>query len=94
MIVLKVIILLFSLVLHELAHGYMALFCGDKTAKYSGRLSLNPLKHLDPIGALVPHQRCLPYHHRSHQPSHGIRDIADRIHYSGNEFEFLPKNHH
>ncbi|MCX3067476.1 MAG: site-2 protease family protein [Cetobacterium sp.] len=54
MIVLKVIILLFSLVLHELAHGYMALFCGDKTAKYSGRLSLNPLKHLDPIGALVP----------------------------------------
>lgn len=54
MIVFKVIILLFSLVLHELAHGYMALFCGDKTAKYSGRLSLNPLKHLDPIGALIP----------------------------------------
>jgi len=41
-------------VLHELAHGYMALFCGDKTAKRSGRLSLNPLKHLDPIGALIP----------------------------------------
>lgn len=54
MIVFKVIILLFSLVLHELAHGYMALFCGDKTAKYSGRLSLNPLKHLDLIGALIP----------------------------------------
>ncbi|MGL4641951.1 MAG: site-2 protease family protein [Cetobacterium sp.] len=54
MFVFKVIILLFSLVLHELAHGYMALFCGDKTAKYSGRLSLNPLKHLDPIGALIP----------------------------------------
>lgn len=54
MIVLKVIILLFSLVVHELAHGYTALFCGDKTAKYSGRLSLNPLKHLDPIGTLVP----------------------------------------
>ena len=54
MIIFKVIILLFSLVLHELAHGYMALFCGDKTAKYSGRLSLNPLKHLDPIGALIP----------------------------------------
>ena len=49
MIVLKVIILLFSLLLHELSHGYMAFFCGDKTAKYSGRLSLNPLKHLDPI---------------------------------------------
>lgn len=54
MFVFKVIILLFSLVLHELAHGYMALFCGDKTAKMSGRLSFNPLKHLDPIGALIP----------------------------------------
>ncbi|MEG1583030.1 MAG: site-2 protease family protein [Cetobacterium sp.] len=54
MLVFKIIILLFSLVLHELAHGYMAYFCGDKTAKYYGRLSFNPLKHLDPIGALVP----------------------------------------
>lgn len=54
MIVLKVIILLFCLVIHELAHGYMALFCGDKTAQYSGRLSLNPLKHLDSIGTLIP----------------------------------------
>ena len=54
MIVLKAIILLFCLVIHELAHGYMALFCGDKTAQYSGRLSLNPLKHLDPIGTLIP----------------------------------------
>lgn len=54
MIVLKVIILLFCLVIHELAHGYMALFCGDKTAQYSGRLSLNPLKHLDLIGTLIP----------------------------------------
>ena len=54
MIVLKVIILLFCLVIHELAHGYMALFCGDKTAQYSGRLTLNPLKHLDPIGTLIP----------------------------------------
>ncbi|WP_297404356.1 site-2 protease family protein [uncultured Cetobacterium sp.] len=54
MIVLKIIILLFSLVLHELAHGYMAYFCGDKTAKYSGRLSLNPINHLDPAGTLLP----------------------------------------
>ncbi|MGL5569594.1 MAG: site-2 protease family protein [Cetobacterium sp.] len=54
MFVFKIIILLFSLVLHELAHGYTALLCGDKTAKKSGRLSLNPLKHLDPIGALIP----------------------------------------
>ncbi|WP_297596976.1 site-2 protease family protein [uncultured Cetobacterium sp.] len=54
MLVFKIIILLFSLVLHELAHGYMAYFCGDKTAKNYGRLSFNPLKHLDPIGALIP----------------------------------------
>ncbi|MGL4425152.1 MAG: site-2 protease family protein [Cetobacterium sp.] len=54
MFVFKIIILLFSLVLHEIAHGYTALLCGDKTAKKSGRLSLNPLKHLDPIGALIP----------------------------------------
>lgn len=54
MIVYKIIILLFSLVLHELAHGYVAYLCGDKTAKYSGRLSFNPIKHLDPAGTLLP----------------------------------------
>ncbi|MGL5796775.1 MAG: site-2 protease family protein, partial [Cetobacterium sp.] len=54
MFIFKIIILLFSLVLHELAHGYTALLCGDKTAKKSGRLSFNPLKHLDPVGALIP----------------------------------------
>lgn len=41
-----------SLVLHECAHGYMALRCGDPTAKMLGRLSLNPLRHLDPIGTI------------------------------------------
>lgn len=45
-----VIALLFTLVVHEVAHGYVAYLCGDNTAKYLGRLSLNPLKHLDPIG--------------------------------------------
>lgn len=54
MIIFKILILLFSLILHELAHGYMAYFCGDKTAKYYGRLTINPLKHLDIIGTLVP----------------------------------------
>ncbi|MGL4989515.1 MAG: site-2 protease family protein [Cetobacterium sp.] len=54
MFIFKIIILLFSLVLHELAHGYTALLCGDKTAKKLGRLSFNPLKHLDPVGALIP----------------------------------------
>ena len=49
------IILLFSIVLHEVSHGSMANSLGDPTAKYAGRLSLNPIKHLDPIGSvLVP----------------------------------------
>ena len=42
-----------SVVLHELAHGYAALYFGDKTAKYAGRLTLNPLKHLDPFGSVI-----------------------------------------
>ncbi|MGX6591413.1 site-2 protease family protein [Cetobacterium ceti] len=50
----EIIILIFSLVLHELGHGFMAYFCGDQTAKIYGRLSLNPLKHLDPVGTLFP----------------------------------------
>jgi Zn-dependent proteases len=41
-----------SLTMHEYAHGYVAYRCGDPTAKMLGRLSLNPLKHLDPIGTL------------------------------------------
>ena len=44
--------ILFSLILHECAHGWVALKCGDPTAKWMGRLTLNPLKHLDPIGTL------------------------------------------
>jgi Zn-dependent protease len=47
------IILLFSIILHELAHGSVAYNLGDPTAKYSGRLSLNPLKHLDPFGSVI-----------------------------------------
>lgn len=41
-----------SLSVHEMSHGLGAYLIGDKTAKYSGRLSINPLHHLDPIGAL------------------------------------------
>lgn len=48
-------VLIFSVVLHEVAHGYVALKQGDSTAAMLGRLSLNPLPHLDPIGSfLVP----------------------------------------
>ena len=43
---------LIALTFHEVAHGFVAYKLGDSTAKYMGRLSLNPLKHLDPIGAL------------------------------------------
>jgi len=43
---------LIALTLHEMAHGYAALKCGDPTAQMMGRLSFNPLKHLDPIGTL------------------------------------------
>jgi Zn-dependent protease len=42
-----------SVILHELAHGYSALMLGDPTAKYAGRLTLNPLKHLDPVGSVI-----------------------------------------
>ncbi|MFQ5797223.1 MAG: site-2 protease family protein [Bacteroidota bacterium] len=48
-------ILLFSVVIHEISHGYMALKLGDPTAKLEGRLTLNPLPHIDPVGSvLVP----------------------------------------
>lgn len=46
-------IVLISMILHELAHGLMALFLGDETAKEEGRLTLNPLVHLDPFTSLV-----------------------------------------
>ena len=45
--------LLFALTVHELAHGYVAWRLGDPTAKNEGRLTLNPLKHLDPLGVLA-----------------------------------------
>ena len=46
-------ILIMSVVVHEVSHGYAALMFGDKTAQYAGRLTLNPLKHLDPLGSIV-----------------------------------------
>ena len=44
--------ILFSLIIHECAHGYVALKCGDPTAKWMGRLTLDPRKHLDPLGTI------------------------------------------
>lgn len=48
-----ILILLFSVVIHEVSHGYAALVLGDNTAKYQGRLTLNPVRHLDPVGSLL-----------------------------------------
>ena len=45
--------LLFSVIIHEVAHGWVAYRMGDPTAKWLGRLTLNPLKHLDPVGTLM-----------------------------------------
>ena len=45
--------LLYSVIMHEIAHGWVAYLFGDDTAMRSGRLSLNPLKHLDPLGTLA-----------------------------------------
>jgi len=49
----SIIVLIFSAVIHEVSHGYAAYFLGDDTARVSGRLTLNPLKHLDFFGSLV-----------------------------------------
>jgi Zn-dependent protease len=48
-----VVILIMSVVVHEFAHGYVAYLCGDNTARISGRLTLNPLKHLDLFGSVI-----------------------------------------
>ncbi len=48
-----VVILIMSVVVHEFAHGYTAYLLGDNTASASGRLTLNPLKHLDPFGSVI-----------------------------------------
>lgn len=52
-IIFSIIILILSVVIHEVSHGYAALLLGDVTAKYAGRLTLNPLKHLDPMGSII-----------------------------------------
>ena len=53
-----VVAALFAIILHEIAHGLVSNWLGEPTPKMQGRLSLNPLKHLDPIGTL-----CLIFFH-------------------------------
>src|SRR5690349_8214265 len=45
--------LIFAITLHEVAHGFVASLFGDQTARLSGRLTLNPIKHIDPIGTIL-----------------------------------------
>ncbi|UCH12076.1 MAG: site-2 protease family protein [Candidatus Omnitrophota bacterium] len=52
-IIIQLIILLIAITVHEYAHGWVAYKLGDPTAKYSGRLSINPLAHIDPIGTVL-----------------------------------------
>ena len=52
-IVFMLIVLIVSVIAHEISHGYMAEALGDPTARYAGRLTLNPLKHIDPIGSII-----------------------------------------
>lgn len=53
MTLLSLIPLTLAITLHEAAHGYIALRCGDDTARRMGRLTLNPIKHIDPVGTLL-----------------------------------------
>ncbi len=51
--ILSIIILIFSVIIHEVSHGLMADKLGDPTARLQGRLTLNPLKHIDPVGSII-----------------------------------------
>ena len=48
-----VVVLMFSVIVHEVAHGYVALLNGDPTARLSGRITLNPIPHIDPVGTIL-----------------------------------------
>jgi Zn-dependent protease len=48
-----IIVLVFSVIVHEVSHGYIALMLGDDTAKRAGRLTLNPLAHIDLFGSII-----------------------------------------
>ncbi|MEI7621024.1 MAG: site-2 protease family protein [Candidatus Moraniibacteriota bacterium] len=48
-----IIILIYSIVIHEVMHGWVAFWLGDSTAKYAERLNFNPLKHVDPMGSIL-----------------------------------------
>ncbi len=49
----SIAVLVFSVVAHEVSHGYMAQYLGDPTARLAGRLTMNPVKHIDPMGSIL-----------------------------------------
>ncbi len=53
LIIFSILVLIMSVVIHEVAHGYTAYRFGDLTAKYQGRLTFNPIKHIDPLGSII-----------------------------------------
>ena len=52
-IIFSIVVLVVSIILHEVAHGYMANYLGDPTARLAGRLTLNPIAHVDPVGSII-----------------------------------------
>lgn len=52
-IIFSIVILIFSVILHEVSHGYMADYLGDPTARLLGRLTLNPIPHIDLMGSII-----------------------------------------
>lgn len=52
-IIIQLVALVLSIILHEIAHGFVAWKLGDPTAKQANRLSLNPLRHIDPFGSII-----------------------------------------
>ena len=53
LLLLVIPVLIISIIVHEVAHGYAALFLGDRTALDAGRLTMNPLAHIDPVGSIL-----------------------------------------
>lgn len=52
-LIFSIAVLFLSIIVHEVSHGFAALFLGDPTAKYAKRLTLNPISHIDPLGSIV-----------------------------------------
>lgn len=52
-LIIAIVFIILSIIFHEVAHGYVAYWLGDPTAKYAGRLTLNPVPHIDPIGSVL-----------------------------------------